>query len=222
VGKRVQHTPPTGTTLTEFRRFLNTDFGTLRMNAKSTHTFAPLTQKARKPLIQQVNFGNGHGMPLPQHSSPGSRLRGGPWRHQKSKHKASTETITLRCCTVPDKHTRPTPLDAHAVLPELGQASGTGGPLGDSRSVQRSFTFVSDVCTSARYAVTPALDALLSWRGSCCWPIGSPASASVGGYHIVTPRGARVDLPRAADTLLRILHHLLPLAHPTCGARDSE
>jgi hypothetical protein len=43
VGKRVQHTPPTGTTLTEFRRFLNTDFGTLRMNAKSTHTFAPLT-----------------------------------------------------------------------------------------------------------------------------------------------------------------------------------
>jgi hypothetical protein len=39
----VQHTPPTGTTLTEFRRFLNTDFGTLRMNAKSTHTFAPLT-----------------------------------------------------------------------------------------------------------------------------------------------------------------------------------
>jgi hypothetical protein len=139
VGKRVQHTPPTGTTLTEFRRFLNTDFGTLRMNAKSTHTFAPLTQKARKPLIQQVNFGNGHGMPLPQHSSPGSRLRGGPWRHQKSKHKASTETITLRCCTVPDKHTRPTPLDAHAVLPELGQASGTGGPLGDSRSVQRWF-----------------------------------------------------------------------------------
>src|SRR4051794_26598086 len=78
-------------------------------------------------------------MPLPQHSSPGSRLRGGPWRHQKSKHKASTETITLRCCTVPDKHTRPTPLDAHAVLPELGQASGTGGPLGDSRSVQRGF-----------------------------------------------------------------------------------
>src|SRR4051794_3107435 len=44
VGKRVQHTPPTGTTLTEFRRFLNIDFGTLRMNAKSTHTFAPLTQ----------------------------------------------------------------------------------------------------------------------------------------------------------------------------------
>src|SRR3954453_12422453 len=43
VGKRVQHTPPTGTTLTEFRRFLNIDFGTLRMNAKSTHTFAPLT-----------------------------------------------------------------------------------------------------------------------------------------------------------------------------------
>src|SRR3954471_24320922 len=43
VGKRVQHTPPTGTTLTEFRRFLNTDVGTLRMNAKSTHTFAPLT-----------------------------------------------------------------------------------------------------------------------------------------------------------------------------------
>src|SRR3954447_18035269 len=99
--------------------------------------FAP--QKARKPLIQQVNFGNGHGMPLPQHSSPGSRLRGGPWRHQKSKHKASTETITLRCCTVPDKHTRPTPLDAHAVLPELGHASGTGGPLGDSRSVQPPF-----------------------------------------------------------------------------------
>src|SRR3954467_10433213 len=45
VGKRVQHTPPTGTTLTEFRRFLNTDVGTLRMNAKSTHTFAPLTKR---------------------------------------------------------------------------------------------------------------------------------------------------------------------------------
>src|SRR4051812_38105938 len=48
VGKRVQHTPPTGTTLTEFRRFLNTDFGTLRMNAKSTHTFAPLTPNCKR------------------------------------------------------------------------------------------------------------------------------------------------------------------------------
>src|SRR4051794_36101048 len=51
VGKRVQHTPPTGTTLTEFRRFLNIDFGTLRTNAKSAHTFAPLTAKSAKRLI---------------------------------------------------------------------------------------------------------------------------------------------------------------------------
>src|SRR3954451_13120252 len=53
VGKRVQHTPPTGTTLTEFRRFLNTDVGTLRMNAKSTHTFAPLTVRLRNWLINK-------------------------------------------------------------------------------------------------------------------------------------------------------------------------
>src|SRR3954471_16937935 len=30
-------------------------------------------------------------------------------------------------------------IDAHAVRPELGRASGAGGPLGDSRSVQCSF-----------------------------------------------------------------------------------
>src|SRR3954469_8502160 len=51
VGKRVQHTPPTGTTLTEFRRFLNTDVGTLRMNAKSTHTFAPLTSPGASSYV---------------------------------------------------------------------------------------------------------------------------------------------------------------------------
>src|SRR4051794_3249492 len=59
VGKRVQHTPPTGTTLTEFRRFLNTDFGTLRMNAKSTHTFAPLTIKITEETQYEENNARG-------------------------------------------------------------------------------------------------------------------------------------------------------------------
>jgi hypothetical protein len=38
--------------------------------------FAP--QKLRKPLILLVNFKNGRAMPLPQHSTPGHRVRDAP------------------------------------------------------------------------------------------------------------------------------------------------
>src|SRR5271156_449437 len=39
-------------------------------------------------------------------------------------------------------------------------------------------------------------------------------SAALGDRHVIAPRRAGVDLPRAADALLRILDHLLPLADP--------
>src|SRR6185312_11124674 len=43
------------------------------------------------------------------------------------------------------------------------------------------------------------------------------------GHRLVIPLGgAGVDLPRAADALLRVLHHLLPLADPAHGARYGE
>src|SRR3954470_8329466 len=51
-----------------------------RMLHLRAHTFAPVTQKANKPLIRLVNFRNGRETPLPQHSRPGRRMRDGPWR----------------------------------------------------------------------------------------------------------------------------------------------
>src|SRR3954466_13233155 len=63
--------------------------------------FAP--QKPRKPLTLLVNFGNGRAMPLPQHGTPGHRLRDAPPCHRKSRQRVSTEAITPRWKTVPEQ-----------------------------------------------------------------------------------------------------------------------
>src|SRR4051795_7436814 len=71
-------------------------YGFLSLTLRATNAvffadFAP--PKASKPLIRRVYFGNGRDMPRPQHSRPGRQFREGPWRHRKSRQKASTGAI---------------------------------------------------------------------------------------------------------------------------------
>src|SRR6202041_88827 len=47
-------------------------------------------------------------------------------------------------------------------------------------------------------------------------------SAALAQRHVVALWCSGVDLPRPADALLRVLHHLLPLADPANSARHRE
>src|SRR4051794_24247585 len=132
VGKRVQHTPPTGTTLTEFRRFFNIDFETLRMNAKSTHTFAPLTKLGYRRLSKNGNS-SALAMPPPRHylltaersaAASGSPVFARPFRHPPDRHmrRASRLRTVLSC------HAPPRAVQIRRSLRAAAMARGVAAP----------------------------------------------------------------------------------------------
>ena len=59
-------------------------------------------------------------------------------------------------------------------------------------------------------------------RGRLAGPSISSRVAALVDRHVVASRGAGVDLARAGDLLLRVVHVLQPLGDPAGGARDRE